>query len=77
MFHGIFRDNDTTTAHFMYSPNHKVEATQFINGLPCILSEELLINPNDFITRSGLEQATLVVWDKLNGTFTNTNELHN
>ena len=37
------------------SPHHKVEATHVLNGLTCILSEELLANSNDFITISGIK----------------------
>ena len=33
----------------MYFPHHKVEATQVLNKIPCILAEELILNPNDFI----------------------------
>ena len=61
----------------MYFHHHKVEATQALNGLPCIISEELPINPNDIITRSEIKQATMVIWDKYKCTFTDPNELHN
>ena len=44
--------------------------------MPCILSEELLINPNNFITRSGIERATMGIWDKETFPFANPNELH-
>ena len=77
LFHAVYCDNDTTTVHFMYFPHHKVESTQALNWLPCILSEELLINPINFITRSGIERATMGIWDKEKHTFTDPNELHN
>ena len=51
-FHAIFRDKDITTVHFMYLSHHKLEATQVLNVVPCILHEDLLINPNNFITKS-------------------------
>ena len=59
LFHAISHENDPTTVQFMYLPHHKVEATQFINIMPCILSEELLPNPNGFITGSGIEISTM------------------
>ena len=77
LFHAISRENDPTTVHFMYFCHHKVESTQVINILPCILSEELLINPNDFITRSGIGRVAKGKRDKERRTFTNPNELHN
>ena len=61
LFHAISHDNDPTTIHLMYFPHHKVEATQVINGLPCILYEELIINSNYFIIRSGNEQDNMVI----------------
>ena len=63
--------------HFVYFPRHKVEAKKVIKGILCILYEELLINPNDFINRSGIERATMVIWDKDKCTFTDSNYLHN
>ena len=77
LFHEISHDNDPTTIHFMYFPHHKVEATQVINGLPCILYEELPVNSKFSISRSGIEQDTMGIWDKDNHTFANPNELHN
>ena len=77
LFHAIFHDNYSTIVHFMYFPHHKVEATQALNGIPCILFEELLINPNIFITISGIEQSTMGIRDKYKCTFTEPNELHN
>ena len=77
LFHAISRDNDPTAVHFMYFPHHKVEATQFLNGLIYILSEELLINPNNFITRSDIERDNMGIWDTEKRTFTVPNELHN
>ena len=53
LFHAISCDNGPTTVNFMYFPHNKVEATQVLNVLPCIISEEIPINTNDFITRSG------------------------
>ena len=70
LFHTIFCENDPTIVHFMYFTHHKVETTQVLSGIPCIISEELLINTNDFITRSGIEQATMGNWDKEKSTFT-------
>ena len=61
----------------MYFTHHKVEATQVLNWLLCILSEKLLINPNGFITRSGIKRATMGVWNKNKATLTKPNELNN
>ena len=61
----------------MHFPHHKLEETQVLNGLTCILSEELLINPNYSVTRSGIERSTMGIWDKDKRTFTNPNDLHN
>ena len=77
LFHEISRDKDPTTVRFMYLHHNKVEATQVLNGLPCILYEELLINHNNFITISGIGRATMGIWDKENLTFTNSNDVHN
>ena len=77
LLHAISCDNDTAIVNFMYFPHHMVEATQVLNGIPCILSEELLFNPNDFINRSGIEQATMSIWDKEKRTYTDPNELYN
>ena len=77
LFHAISHDKNPTTVHFVYFPHNKVLTTQVLNRLPCILSEELIINPNDSITRSGIEQATMGIWDKKKRTLTNPNELHN
>ena len=60
----------------MYLPHHKVEATQVLNIIPCIIYEGLLVKPNNFITRSGIEKATMGVWDKENCTFTDPDNLH-
>ena len=59
LFHAISCENNPDTIHFMYFPHHKVEATQVINRLPLILYEELLINPNGFMTRLGIYRATI------------------
>ena len=77
LFHAISRDNNPTTVQFMYSPHNKVEATQFLNGMPCILSEELLTNPKNFITISGIEISTMGIWDKEKRTLTYPNVIHN
>ena len=61
----------------MYLPHHNVEATQVLNGIPCIIVEELLVNPNNFITRSGIKRATMGILDKDKRTFAKPNELHN
>ena len=60
----------------MYFIHHKVESTQVLNVISCILSEELLVNPNNCITRSGINQATMGIWDKEKCTLTDPNELH-
>ena len=77
LFHAISCDNNPTTVHFMYFRNHKVEAIKVLKRRPCILFEELLINPNIFITISGIEQSTMGIRDKYKCTFTEPNELHN
>ena len=59
LFHAISCDNNPTTVHFMNFPHHKVEVTQVLNGLPYIISEELLSNTNDFIPRSGIERSNM------------------
>ena len=64
LFHAISRDNNPATVQFMYFSRNKVEATQVFNGIPRILSEELLINPSNFITISGIYRATMGIWDK-------------
>ena len=61
----------------MYFTHHKVESNQVFNGIPYIISEELLINPNNFITISGIKRATMVIWDKDKRNFTSPYELHN
>ena len=61
----------------MYFPHHKVEATQVFNRLISMLSEEILVNPIDFITRTGIERDNMGTWDKYKRAFTDTNELHN
>ena len=76
LFHAISRDNDPTTVHFMYFPHHKVESMQVLSIIPCIIAKEILINPNYFITRSGIERATMGIWDKDKRSFTDPNELH-
>ena len=77
LFHAISHDNYTTTVHFMYFLHHKLEATQVLNGPPCVIFEELLFNLNDFITRSGIDRATMGTWDIEKRTFAASNELHN
>ena len=77
LFHAISRDNDPTTVNVLYFTHHKVEATQVLNGLPCIISEELLVNLNDLITRQEIERVNMGIWDKDKCTFTNPNKLHN
>ena len=77
LFHAIYCDNDPTTIHFMYFPHHEVESTQVLNGLPCIISEELLIKPAYFVTRSGIDRVNMGIWDNNKRTFTKLNELHN
>ena len=54
LLHTIFCDNDPINVNLMYFTHYKVETNQVLNGLPYILSEELLVNPNYFITRSGI-----------------------
>ena len=64
LFHTISHDNDPTTVNCMYFTHHRVEATQVLNRLPYIISEELLVNLKNFINRSGVERATMGIWDK-------------
>ena len=45
--------------------------------MPCTIYEELLTNPKIFITRSGTEKASTVIWDKEKCTYNDPNELHN
>ena len=77
LFHTISHDKNPTTVQFIYFPYHKVKATQVLNGLTCILSEELLIKPNDFITISGVDRSTMGIWGREKRTFTEPNELYN
>ena len=77
LFQAISRDSDPTTKLFMCFTHHKVEANQVLNGLPCILSEELLVNPNYYISISGIEQSTTGIWYKEKRTFADPNEIHN
>ena len=77
LFHAISFDKDTTTVYFIYFTHHKLDATQVLNGLPCILYEYILVNPNDFINRSDIERASMCIWDKEKCNFTDPNELHN
>ena len=62
---------------FMYFIHRKLGSTQVLNILPYIISEDLLINPNNLITRSGIEKDTMSIWDKDKRTYTDPNELHN
>ena len=50
LFHAESCDNNPTTIHFIFLLIYKVEATQVLNGLPCVFYEELLINRNNFVT---------------------------
>ena len=77
LIHSIYHDNDTTTVHFMYFPHHKLEANQVLNGLICIIYEDLIVNHNSYITRSGIYQATMGIWDKYKRTLNDPNEIHN
>ena len=61
----------------MYFTHHKVDTTKVLNGLTCILSEELLVNPNDLMIRSGIGRATMDKWEKDKRTSAKPNELHN
>ena len=63
LFHAISRDNTRTIMYFIYLIHYKVDSTQFLNVLPCILSKKLLINHNAFITKSWIEKVTLGIWD--------------
>ena len=76
LLHAISCDTNPATLHFMNFPYHKLKATQVPNGLPYIISEELLTKPYNFITRSVIERATMYIWDFKKCTFTNPNELH-
>ena len=77
LFHAISRDNDPTTVQLMYFPHHNIEATQFLNVMPCIIYEKLLIKPRNFITISGIERSTMGIYDKEKRIFTDPNELDN
>ena len=77
LFHALSRDNNHTTVNVIYFPHQKVEATHVLNRLPRILSEQILFNPNNFITISGIEQATMGIWDKDKRTFAKPNYLDN
>ena len=77
IFHAISCDNNPTNLHLMYFPHRKLESTQVLNGISCIIYEELLTNPNDLITRSSIERSTMGKWDKDKCTSPNPNELHN
>ena len=61
----------------MYFIHHKLEAAHALNGLPCIISAEILTNTTNFITRSGIEKYNMGIWDKYKRTFIDPNELHN
>ena len=39
LFHTIYCDNNPTTVNVLYFIHHKMEATQVLNRLPCILYE--------------------------------------
>ena len=73
LFHSISCGINPTTIYLMYFSHHKVEAIQVLNKLPCILYEELLINPNNFITRSVIDQSTMGICNNYKRTFTNPN----
>ena len=75
--HAIYCDNDPTTIYFMYFNHNKLEATHALKVLPCIISEEILTNTTNFITRSGIEKYNMGIWDKYKRTFIDPNELHN
>ena len=77
LFHAIPRNNNFTTVHFMFFLHHKVKKKQVLNRLPFILSEEIPVNPNYFINRSGINIATMGIWDKAKCAFTNPDDLHN
>ena len=77
LFHAISCDINPTTVNYMYFPHNKVEATQVLNVLTYILSEELLINFNFFIIIPEIEQATLGIWNKNKRTSADPNELNN
>ena len=64
LLRAISRDKNPTTVHFIYFPHNKIEATQVLNWLHCIISEELLTNPKMFINILGIERATMVIWGK-------------
>ena len=54
-----------------------MEATHVSNRLPCIISEELIFNPNTFINISGIKQNIIGIWDKYKRTFADPSDLHN
>ena len=49
LFRTISPENIPNKIHFIYFPQYRVEANQVLNVLPCILSDEILIDPNNFI----------------------------
>ena len=61
----------------MFPFNHMVEENQFLDGLPFILSWEIIINPNKLFNRSGIEWDTMRIWYKYKQTFTKSNDLYN
>ena len=77
LFYATSLENNPITLHFMYFPHHMVEATKVINRLPYIIAEELLVNPNNFITISVIYRATMVIWDKDKQIFADPNQFHN
>ena len=77
LFHAISRHNNSTTVNFMYFTHDMIKELQVLNGPPCVIFEVLLFNLNDFITRSGIDRATMGTWDIEKRTFAASNELHN
>ena len=61
----------------MHFPHNKVEATKVLNILPFIITKEILINPKNCMNRSGIEKATMGLWDMDKSTFTDPNKFHN
>ena len=77
LFHAVCPSTDRTTINFLYFPQHDYEVAQVLNGIPCILSNELGINPVDFITLVGMKRATFGTWDPVQRIFTSPNYLNN
>ena len=66
-----------TTVNFLYLPKHNTEVVHVLNGLPCIIANELGIEPVDFITLSGMDRSTFGTWYPSQRLFTDPIYLYN